>query len=209
MRDGYRRVAESGEVIATTDNLRSVFCVKEGFVKRFLIKNDGSISVQGIYGPGDCFSIAALTNILMDGKFYTGSEVYYYEAIQHTVVHEIPGDVLKSRLDAHPELFKDFFLIQSRHSQSNIWLLENQGLSGAGKRVAHIICFYMERYGVQTPRGWEFKIPLIQQDLADLLDLARETVSLAIGDLKKQKLIKGRRKVIIPSLPKLKDYAYS
>ena len=64
----YKRIAERGEVIAATDNLRSIFCIKEGFTKRFLIKNDGSISVQAIYGPGDCFGITTLTGLLLDSR---------------------------------------------------------------------------------------------------------------------------------------------
>ena len=92
----YKRIAERGEVIAATDNLRSIFCIKEGFTKRFLIKNDGSISVQAIYGPGDCFGITTLTGLLLDSKNYNGSETYYYEAIKHTVATGIGIAVLSA-----------------------------------------------------------------------------------------------------------------
>lgn len=201
--------ATRGETIVTTENMQSVFCVKEGFVKRFLIKNDGSISVQGIYGPGDCFGVTTLSRLLVKAMPYTGSEVYYYEAINDVKVYEIESLTIQRALSREPELYKDFFIIQSWHSLSDVWRLENQGLANANKRAAHIICFYMERYGAPTARGWRFKVPFIQQDLADILDLSRETVSLSINELKKQKLLKGRRKIMVPSLPELKAYAYS
>lgn len=197
-----------GTTLATTDNTRGVFCVRKGFVKRYLIKNDGSISVQGIYGPGDCFGITTLSRLLIRDNAYNGAETYYYEAINDAIVYEIDIKTLQKALPSHQELYKDFFTIQGWHSLSDVWRLENQGIKGALNRVAHIICFYMERYGIQSRKGWEFKVPFIQQDLADILDLSRETVSIAISELKRDGLVKGQRKIIIPDLEKLKEKAY-
>lgn len=209
LQEGNLRSVTKGQTIVTTENIRGIFCVKRGFVKRFLIKNDGAISVQGIYGPADCFGMSILSRLLVKEYVYSGSETYYYEALTDAVVYEININDIRNTLLTRPELYKDFFTMQGWHSLSDVWLLENQGLANAQKRVAHIICFYMERYGILTKKGWEFKVPFIQQDLADILDLSRETVSLAINDLRKQKLIKGRRKIIVPSLQALKTYAYS
>lgn len=203
------RSAAKGETIVTTESIQGIFCVKKGFVKRFLIKNDGSIGVQGVYGPGDCFGMTALSRLLVKDYSYNGGETYYYEAFNDVMTQEIDITTLRSVLPTHPELYRDFFTIQGWHSLSNVWRLENQGLENATKRVAHIICFYMERYGALRTQGWEFRIPFTQQDLADILDLSRETVSLSISELKKQKLIKGRRNVIVPSIADLKEYAYS
>lgn len=178
-------------------------------MKRFNIKNDGSISVHGIYGPGDCFGMSALSSLLVKTYIYKGSETYYYEAVSTSVVYEITFAALQKALPQKQELYKDFFIIQSWHGLSDIWRLENQALENANKRVAHIICFYMERYGIYTGKVWQFKVPLIQQDLADILDLSRETVSIAINELKKKKFLRGRRKIDVPDLELLKAYAYN
>lgn len=198
-----------GETIITTENIQGIYCVKAGFVKRFLIKNDGSISVQGVYGPGDCFGMNYMFNSLVRKHFYNGSEVYYYEAINDVVVYALHGAKLHKALNKHPELYRDLFIIQAWHGLSDVWLLESRGIKSAQKRVAHIIYFYMDRYGVLLQRGWECRIPFIQQDLADILDLTRETVSIALNELKKQELIKGTRKIVVPDLGKLKELAYS
>src|SRR5690606_20644554 len=107
----------------------------------------GSLSVQGIYGPGDCFGMTALSQFLIKGASYNGAEVYYYEAISDATVYEIDKQILQDALTMQQELYKDLFTIQGWHSLSDVWLLENQGLENASKRVAHIVCFYMERYG--------------------------------------------------------------
>lgn len=202
------RHVDSGQTIATTDDIDGLYCVKEGFVKRFNIKNDGSLSVQGVYGPGDCFGISAVSALLMRSHVYKGMETYYYEAISDAVIYDVNISILREMLSKHQELYKDLFVIQSWHGLSDIWRMENQALQNANKRVAHIICFYMERYGILTTKGWRFKVPFIQQDLADILDLSRETVSIAINELKKEKLIKGSRKIIVSNLAALKEYSY-
>lgn len=203
--------ANKGETIVTTENIHSVFCIKKGFVKRFLIKKDGAISVQGVYGPGDCFGVTALSRLLLKNSLYSyrGAETYYYEAINKATVYEIEDSILQKKLLSNPELYKDFFTIQGWHSLSDVWHLENQGLGTANKRVAHIIYFYMERYGMSTRRGWECRVPFIQQDLADILDLSRETVSIAVNELRRARLLKRSREIIVPDLDRLKTEAYS
>lgn len=209
LNEARERYVTPGETIVTTEDIHSVFCVKQGFVKRFLIKNDGSISVQGIYGPGDCFGMTALSRLLIANATFGSTEVYYYEAINKALICEIDDYVVQQALTTHPELYKDFFTIQGWQNIGDVWQLENRGLENATKRVAHIITHYMERYGRNTKQGWEFKVPFIQQDLADILDLTRETVSLAIGDLKKLQLLSDQRHIIVPDITALKDYAYS
>lgn len=200
---------DRGDTVVTSDKFAGIFCIESGFAKRFHIKNDGSISVQGIYGPGDCFGITVLSHILIKGNTYRGNETYYYEAVTPIVVHEIAYEKLRFALSRHPSLYKDLFAIQGWHSISDIWRLENQSLDNSTKRVAHIICFYMERYGQTTKKGLTFRVPLIQQDLADILDLTRETVSIAISELRQQGYVTGSRTIHVPDLSSLQEYAYS
>lgn len=203
------RRATKGEVIATTESISGVFSVRKGFVKRFNIKNDGSISVQEIYGPGDCFGITSLSSLLLRNYIYSGLETYYYEAINETRVHELDVSLLIESLHAHQELYKDLFIIQSWHSLSDVWMHESRSLDTATKRVAHIICFYLERYGVRINSWWELKVPLIQQDLADILGLTRETVSLAVSELKNEGLLVKHRQVRVTDIKALRERAYS
>lgn len=198
-----------GEVIATTETIHNLFYVSRGYTKRYFIKNDGTISVEGIYGPNDCFGIAAFADFLMNTRL-DKSEIYYYESLSNVDIWAIPHKLLCRSLPLHQELYRDLFTIQIGHSFSSMRRLENQGIENSVKRVAHIICYYLERYGTHTDEGWHFKVALTQQDLADILDLARETVSIAISDIRKQHLLRGTgRTLVIPSLDKLKRFAYS
>lgn len=199
-----------GETIASSDTIDELTYVRSGFIKRFFIKNDGNISVQGIYGPDDCFGVSYLVNELMRTSTYTGDEVYYYEALSQMVeIKSLKYSKLISAIATEPLLYKDLFTIQAHHSASDIWLLESKGMDNAYKRVAHIIAFYAERYGRVERGNLHIGIPFIQQDIADILGVTRETVSHSIELLKQKSLLKKGRQLVVPNNQLLKEEAYS
>lgn len=199
-----------GETVTDADTIKSLYYLNKGFVKRFFIKNDGNISVQGVYGPADCFGISFLFDKLAGASLYTGSEVYYYEALSSEVqVKKVGYEELIKLLDENPGLYKDLFTIQTWHSLSNIWLLESKGIDSAYKQVAHILSFYAERYGKSTGSTQLIDVPFIQQDIADILALTRETVSHSIQVLKDKGLLKNGRRLIVTDGKRLKKEAYS
>lgn len=198
-----------GSTIAVSETIDGIYCVKQGYVKRFFIKNDGSISVQGIYGPGDCFGVSALCSDLIEPHFYAGSEEYYYEAMSDDVqLRLIPKDALLAALSRDKSLYQDLFSILARHSLSDIWILENKGINNAYKQVAHILTFYATRYGKKKGDSRRIEVPFTQQDLADILGISRETVSHSIAQLKRSGFIKGKRTLTVQDIDELKREAY-
>lgn len=206
--NGQRKTYTKGETIDTTEDMDGIYMVKKGFVKRFEIMNNGSINNQGIYGVGDMFSLSYVYTILLDRSIYTGPETYYYEAINDVVLYKLTGKELKAEVEKNPLIYRDLFSVAGNRLLSNIQLLESQALANAEKRVAHLILFYTEHYGDTQRIGKALGVPLTQQDLADILSLTRESVSLAISSLKKQGLVKGTRKLYVPDLEKLREEAF-
>ncbi len=203
------RTYARGETIATSSDINALYFIKQGFVKRFAIKNDGSINVLGISGSGEMFGITYLLHTLSSRRAYDGEEVYYCEAINDVTVYTMDADELLASLTENDALYKDLFTMISSQYASDLWLLENRSLSTAVKRVAHLMIFYLARYGKKDASGWQLAVPLTQQDLADILDLTRETVSLAISELRAQKLVQGSRTLVIPDIDALRAKAYS
>jgi len=198
-----------GHTITASNDLNAIFIIKKGFVKRFQITNKGSISTHGIYGPGDLFGVMHLFKILTNQQIYTGNEVYYYEPIDQVQLYKITSENLLEAAKSNKDLYKDILSALGPHYASDIWLLENQGLSGSTHRVAHLILFYIQQYGKRNLHGWSFKPPLTHQDIADILKLSRESVSLAISELRKNKIIRNTTQIIVPDLGQLKSLAYS
>jgi CRP-like cAMP-binding protein len=198
-----------GEVIQSTDNSNRVCLIKNGFVKKYLILNDGTIRVQIVYGPKDIFPLSAAFKALFDQDLYDGPEVYYYETLCETEMLALDKNKLVELAKEHPYIYKDLLSESGRRLYFNIMMLENLGLPNSYKRVAHQIAFLAREYGDRRMLGTKIKIPLTQQDIADILSITRETVSLCMTQLKNRKLIRSGRYIFVSDVKKLENEAYS
>jgi hypothetical protein len=66
MLSGRKYKLSKGQIIQSTDDRRVFNYLVTGYVKRYLITNDGSLGVQVIYGPGDVFPITLAFSVLFD-----------------------------------------------------------------------------------------------------------------------------------------------
>jgi CRP/FNR family cyclic AMP-dependent transcriptional regulator len=208
MKQGKLYTVDKGEVILSTDDNRSLQMVKTGYIKRYQITNAGNTSVQSIYGPHDIFPLTYAFEILLDKSIYSGPETYYYEAMCKSELYSIEGEALMDAVSKDPMLYKDLFDVSGERFRSNIQQLENISLSVYYKRVAHQLWFYANKFSDKKGNRAKLKIPLTQQDLADVLSTTRETVSLCMSDIKKKGLIKSGKFITVINIEKLKEEAF-
>lgn len=206
---GKRRVYARGEVIESSETRQRLSIVKSGFIKRYIIRNDGTIAVQVIYGPGDVFSITFAQQILLDQTIYHGPETIYYEAMDVVVTHAVDGETLKQHADKNPAIYKDLFEEAGRRLQSNIQMLENLSMKTSYHRVAHQLLYYANHYGEVKSSGVKIKIPLTHQDLASILSLTRETVTNSLIKLREEGLVGKGRTLTVCDVDKLQIAAFS
>jgi CRP-like cAMP-binding protein len=87
----------------TFDSDRLFFAlVAHGYVKRYLITDEGIESIQAIYGPKTAFPLTPVFSVLLDLKIYEGDEVLYYETMTDTIVYSLSKLELQEAVDAHP-----------------------------------------------------------------------------------------------------------
>jgi CRP-like cAMP-binding protein len=65
------------------------------------------------------------------------------------------------------------------------------------ERVAHILLEMLETYGQRRENEWHITIGLSHQDLASLIGVSRESVTLVLGQLQLEKLVRVRRRAIV------------
>ena len=206
---GRLRSVAKGEVVTASDDNKSIHLICEGYIKRYQITNSGCISVQSIYGPNDIFPLTRVFKILFDKTLYLGPETQYYEAMCKTSFYELDSTVLLEAIKHDPLLHKDLLNVAGERLRSNIQQLENMSLSVYYKRVAHQLWFYANKFSDKKGNTAKLKVPLTQQDLADVLSTTRETVSLCMSDLKKRGLIKSGKYIVINDMRGLQKEAYS
>ncbi|MGH7157057.1 MAG: Crp/Fnr family transcriptional regulator [Candidatus Saccharimonadales bacterium] len=205
---GRKYKIPKGQIIQSTENRRVFNLVISGYVKRYLIANDGSYGVQVIYGPGDIFPITLAYSAVFDRKINEGPETYYYEAMTNTDIYTIDESALKEGVEQNPILYKDLFSIAGKRLHSTLHGLENLTLSNSYHRVAHELHYLASKFGEKEPAGVKILVPLTHQDLADILSLTRETVSTAMVELRKKKLIVTGKSIVVPDMEKLETEAH-
>lgn len=198
------------QVIQTTDSEKTFNLVKKGYIKRYHILNTGAINIQVIYGPGDFFSVTQAYKILFGKDINDGPEAYYYEAMTDTEIYSIEIESLLEHAQSTPRLYRDMLMITGDRLRSTLHGLENVGLRSSYNRVAHELHFLAEKFGEPSKIGGvRICAPLTHQDLADILSVTRETVSICISDLRKAGLIKTNRYIVVPNMKRLQEEAHA
>lgn len=206
---GRRHKLSKKQILQSTEDRQVINLVRSGYIKRYLIANDGTLGVQVVYGPGSIFPVTLALKVLFKQEMYS-REVFYYEAMSDAEVYTIDISVLAKAVESNPVLYKDLLEETGKRLNSTLQGLENLTLKSSYKRVAHQLAYFASRFGEKTDSGLRIDVSLTHQDLANILSLTRETVSTCMSDLREKGLIKtDKQKIIVTSLAKLEKLAYS
>ena len=199
---------EKNQVIRTSEGNNRFYLLNKGYAKRYLITNDGRIDIQSFYGPGYFLPLITVFRGIFEQEIYRGPETYYYETITDCELYSTDIATIAENAKKDPLIYRELLIITGRRLEANIQQIENRSLHTFYNRVAHQLVFFGEAFGNRNGDTAKIKIPLTQQDLADVLSTTRETVSLCISELKKKGLIRPGRLIVIPSIEKLKKVAF-
>lgn len=207
---GKRQNLPKGEIVHGFEDRTLVHLIKSGYVKRYKIQNDGSRSIQVIYGPNDMVPLTPVYNTVFETKIYTGPETYYYEAMTDVSLYSISHDTLKEALAKDPLIYKDLFYAAGVRLNSYIHRLEDTSITGSHRRIAHLLVYLADVFGAPTKDGSiVIHLPLTQQTIAEILNLARETVTHSVVNLRDKGLIVVAAKTFtVPDRDKLQHEAY-
>lgn len=189
---------------------RKICLLTHGYIKRYSIASDGSLSIQVIYGPGDVLPVTLAMETFFGHKIYEGLELFYYETMCEAKLHMMDVKKLQRRVEEEPILYRDLLEEAGRRIRSNIQRLENVSLPTIYNRVAHQLDFYAHRFGSNHERGTRIDLPLKHQDLADILHSARETVTRELNKLVESELIiQEQHHIVVTDMEALEEEVYS
>lgn len=200
---GRKLKIAKGESLGSSDDKQDIILIDKGFVKRYLITDDGSLGIQIVYGKDDVFPLTLVFRILLNQDIYIGPEVYHYKAMSDSVVYALSPEIFAKTAQEDPNIYKDLFSEAGQHLATTIQRLENVALKNSYNRVAHILLFYVRKFGSEVKGGSRISMPLTHQDIADILSVSRETVSMAMVKLAKKKIIKTGRYIVVPDEERL------
>lgn len=190
---------KKGETIMRPDDEPyGVFFLLEGYTKLLSISKNAQELTLIIFKTEDIFPMPwAINNI---------ENTYYLEAMTAVKLYRAPRDEFIKFIKENSDVM---FEISSRiltRLQGVLKRMEYAIFGNAKSKVASIILICAERFGIQKNKEIIIQIPLTHQDIAELIGMARETVSIEMKELQKMGLISYQRKyLVVKNESKLKE----
>lgn len=175
-----------------------VFYLKKGYARLYSLSKNAQELTFIIYRPEDFFP----TIWPIQGPPLR----YYTEALTNMEVYLAPKDEFQKFIKENNEvLFEITNRILTRFA-GLLLRMEYSIFGTAYNKVAAIILICAERFGIVEKKDILIQVPLTHQDIANLLGVARETVSIEMEKLQEKSLIDHSGKyLVIKNIQKLKE----
>lgn len=198
----FRKLSfKKGETIVRAyDEPHGIFYLKNGYARLYTLSKNAQDLTFIIYKPGDFFPMIWPIN--------KSTILYSTEAVTAVEAYQIPQEQFLKFIKDNNEIF---FEITSRLMTRFAGLLrrmEYAMFGNARNKVASIILICADRFGKQTKDKKEvvIQVPLTHQDIANLLGVARETVSIEMKKLQENDLISYQGKyLLVKNIQTLKE----
>ncbi|MBF0628765.1 MAG: helix-turn-helix domain-containing protein [Magnetococcales bacterium] len=179
-------VAKGDRLFAADDPFRGIYAVKSGCFKSYSVLEYQGEQISGFYLPGELLGLDAIR---------AGVYGYHVVALETSSVCQLPFshiDDLQGELVSFQEQVIQVLVDQVRHDQRQTLLV---GRRTAEERLGAFLLNLAERFERHGFSGGEFRLPMLQNDIANYLGLSIETVSRTLRAFREQELvsIQGKR----------------
>jgi len=189
--------AKEDTIINGINEPEGVYLIKKGFVKAYSISQAGHVNLLLIHEAGEFIPLPWA----LDGAHTTG---LFYEAMTDVTVLRTPKEKLRAAMGTNSwlsqEMLKQAVNILTVYTQ-RIQTLEFR--TARGRIIAELL-YLAERFG--QPNGAKVLInaPITHQDIADSINMSRETASRALELLFDEDLVGQKDHLfVVLDLPKL------
>jgi len=162
------------------DPFRSVFAVRSGSLKSYVLNADGGSRVTGFYLPGEIIG--------MDG-IASREHVNSVMALEHSSICEIPFAQLEKLSQQLPNLQSRFFSIMGNEIAKDQQVHTLLSSYSAEERVASFLLSLSARHARCQFSPDRFLLHMTRGDIGEYLGLTLETVSRIFSGLQKKGII--------------------
>lgn len=184
-------------ILFTNDTPAGVYYIQSGYIRSYLLSKEGKELTVTLLKPFDIFPMHWVINNRLTS--------HYYESLTDVIVFRSPKESFLHHLKTNPEVFfytTSMILMRLTDASTR---METAILGNAGAKVAGMLTFLAEHLGHTNGQEILIDIPLTHKDLSSLIGLTRETVSLEMEKLEKQKVIlQKNHQLVIRDIKSLK-----
>ncbi len=188
-------------ILRADDTPEGIYYLLKGYVRMYAISPQGNELTLNIFKPGSFFPLTwAIANI---------DNLYFYEALTQVDTYRAPKQEFLRFIEKDKDLLFEINkrILFSLNSQTI--RLQYLTMGSAKSRIINTLLMLSAMYGERNDnKKTLIKIPVTHQDIANIASVTRETTSVEINKLEKEKLIsKKGRFYLINNLEMLKDEA--
>jgi CRP-like cAMP-binding protein len=178
---------KKGQVILRPeDKVEYIYFIEKGYVKFYYISQDGKELTFLIYKPGYIFPL--LFTFLGDT-----TTRYYFEAYTPLTLRRAPRETFTELISTNNFLIFSLGQEVVLRWQELLNRMELLKLGSARQNVAYIVDLCARLFGVKNGHAITIDLPLAHKDIASMVGLTRETVSLEMKKMEQMGLIKYKR----------------
>ncbi len=194
---------KGGDVILRPEDTPSgVYYIEKGFVKVYSITRDGEEKLHIIYKAGEFFPLIwAFSNVTKDVFYEALGEVFLRRRAKEEFLEFLTSDCARGCCPTLFELVARLIDILGVHVDR----VDNLELTKAYPRLVARLLFLAKRFGKKEGSGIVIDVPITHLDIANSINMTRETASREMEILERKKIIKYRgRLIVIKDTDKLK-----
>ncbi len=190
---------QKGEIIVRVGEVPAgVYWIRQGYVKAYSLTEAGEQNLHFIYRQQELFPFV--------WAVHNREPRSYYEAMGPVTVQRAGRDEFVSFLEQRPAATMELLRYATAMLRASFDRVNNLEFTTAYPRVIVQLLFLAKRFGAEQDGAVTFDIPITQQDIADSINVTRETASKELNVLAKKGIIdcKDKYSLTIHDLDELK-----
>lgn len=174
------RIQRGERLLQAGLDFKSLYAVRSGFFKSYVLDADGCQQVTGFYMTGELLGLDAIS-----------SEVHICDivALEDSEVCEVPFERLEEISLSIPLLMHHFHKVMSREIVRDHSIMMLMGNRKAEERLAAFLLNLSERFAKRGYSPTNFILRMTREEIGSYLGLKLETVSRSLSKLQEEGVI--------------------
>ena len=167
-----------------------IYFLKKGYVRLYSLSSAGKELTLVLYKPGEFFPVVF--------TFTAKPSVYYFETLSQVEMVRAPRENFASFIKENADVFDEVNLHIIERFQIALRRMEYLTFGNANSRLASILLICARYFGVRSDdKEIKIPIPFTHKDIANLVGMARETVSIELKKFIDKRLIEKKGRLLV------------
>ena len=159
-----------------------IFVLLHGSVKLFVALKGGKTLILRVVQSGEVLGLSATMS--------SRPAEYTAETLSPTQFLYVPRKDFLALLEEHPEICISVVEVLSHQLREAVNMIHySSGSQPAVEKLADLLELWVVESGQVTERGIEFKLPLTQEEIGQMIGVSRETVSRLFAEFEEQGIL--------------------